>query len=270
MADLAEAEARLRAELSALPGAVIAFSGGVDSSVLLAAALECLGPQRVIAVLAEGPSLARREAEEARAVAADLGATLLVLATDEAEDPRYSANRGDRCYWCKEALFRAAEPVARARGWSLCYGENADDVAEDRPGARSAAERGVRAPLRDAGWSKELVRAFARARGLRVADKPAAPCLASRLPVGVAVSRERLARVEALEEALRVRGFEILRARHVSDEHAVIEVADEELARARALEPLLRADAALCGYRAMDLRAYRRGAAAQAAETAPA
>lgn len=268
MADPAEAAARLRAELIALPGAVIAFSGGVDSAVLLAAALEWLGPERVAAVLADSPSLARREAAEARALAAELGAELIVLATDEFEDPRYRANAGDRCFWCKEALFRAAEPIARARGWALCYGENLDDVGEDRPGARAAAARGVRAPLRDAGWDKATVRAFARARGLTVAEKPAAPCLASRLPVGVSVERGRLARVEALEEALRGRGFRVLRARHASDEHAVLEVGDEELARARSLEALLRADAALLGYRSMDLRGYRRGAVAGSSDVA--
>lgn len=264
MAARVEAEARLRASLADLPGAAVAFSGGVDSGVLLAAAVEALGRERVVAVIADSPSLARRELAEARAFAAAQGVELVELRTAELEDPRYRANSGDRCFWCKEALFAAAEPIARARGFALCYGENADDVGEDRPGARSAAARGVRAPLREAGWTKDQVRAFARARGLALAEKPAAPCLASRLPVGVRVSAARLARIESFEENVRARGFRVLRARHLSDARAALEVGDEELARARDLFGLLRADAGLAGYAALELRAYRRGAVAAA------
>ncbi len=256
----ADPEARLRRVLGGLPGAVVAYSGGVDSSVLLAAAIATLGPARVVAVIADSPSLARRELAEARAQAAALGAELLVLRTAEMEDPRYRANAGDRCFWCKEALFAAAEPIARARGFALCYGENADDPAEDRPGARSAAARGVRAPLREAGWSKEQVRAYARARGLASAEKPAAPCLASRLPTGVPVLAESLAQVERYEESVRARGFRVLRVRHLGAARAALEIGEDELAQARTLEALLRADGGLAGYR--EMRAYRRGAAA--------
>ncbi len=263
---LAEAEARLRGILAPWPGAAIAFSGGVDSTVLLAAALECLGPDRTLALIADSPSLPRRELDEARAQAAALGAPLLVLQTGELNDPRYQANSGDRCFWCKEALFQAAEPVARARGFVLCYGEHADDLTEDRPGARSAVARGVRAPLREAAWTKADIRAFARARGLTVADKPSAPCLASRLPVGVAVSREALSQIERLEESVRARGFRVLRARHLSASAVTLEVEETDLPRAAALESLLRADAALAGYANFTLRAYRRGAVAGAIE----
>lgn len=258
----AEAEARLRAILASWPGAVVAYSGGVDSSVLLAAALEVLGRERVLAVIADSPSLARRDLAEAREQAEALGAQLLVLDTTELDDPRYVANAGDRCFWCKEALFLAAEPEARARGFMLCYGEHADDLQEDRPGARSAAARGVRAPLREASWSKADVRAFAHSRGLLVADKPSSPCLASRLPVGVTVNRLALSQIERLEESARARGFQVLRARHLAADAVVLEIAASELSRALALESLLRTDAALAGYASFALRAYRRGAVA--------
>jgi uncharacterized protein len=253
---------RLRAAFAGLRGAVVAYSGGVDSAVLLTAAREILGAERVLAAIADSPSLAREDLEAARAQAAMIGAPLEVLRTRELEDPRYRANAGDRCFWCKEALFAAAAPLAAARGWALCYGENADDSAEARPGARSAAARGVRAPLREAGWGKDEVRAFARARGLPSAEKPAAPCLASRLPDGVEVNAVALARVEALEAALRWRGFHVLRARHLDAYRSVLEFGAEELARARALAPWLRADAGLAGYREVELRAYRSGGAA--------
>lgn len=258
----AEAADGLAGILAGMPGVVVAYSGGVDSAALLAAALDALGPERVLAVIADSPSLAREELAAARAQAEALGAPLRVLATDELEDPRYRANSGDRCFWCKEALFAAAAPLAAARGWILCYGENADDDPADRPGARSAAARGVRAPLREAGWGKSRVRAYARARGLPSADKPAAPCLASRLPVGVPVARATLERVERLEESLRRRGFSVLRARHHAEDRAVLEFGESELERARGLEPWLRADAALAGYARVELRAYRGGGAA--------
>lgn len=260
-----ESWTRLRSAFDGMSGAVIAYSGGVDSAALLLAAREILGAERVLAVIADSPSLARAELAAARAQAEAIGVALQVLSTDELADPRYRANTGDRCFWCKEALFAAAAPLAAARGWTLCYGENADDAAEPRPGARSAAERCVRAPLRESGWSKADVRAFARARGLPSAEKPAAPCLASRVPDGVAVSAEILARVERLEAKVQQRGFRVLRVRHYGDQHAVLEVAAAELPRARALEAQLRADAATVGYDAFDLRAYRSGAATAAA-----
>ncbi len=258
----AEAWTRLQAALSSMPGAVVAFSGGVDSAVLLAAAREVLGAERVLAVIAVSPSLAREELASARVQAAQIGVELIELETRELDDPRYRANAGDRCFWCKEALFTTASPLAEARGWDLCYGENADDAGEHRPGARSAAARGVRAPLREAGWGKAEVRSFARLRGLSSAEKPAAPCLASRLPVGVPVSRTALDQLEKLEESVRGRGFRIVRVRHFAADRAVLEIGAEELERAQAILSLLRADAEILGYAHLDLRAYRSGAVA--------
>jgi len=252
---------RLGRVLAPLPGAMVAFSGGVDSSVLLCACLEVLGRDRVAAVLADSPSLARREHREAREVAAGLGAELIELRTREGEDPRYLENRGNRCYWCKESLFSQAEPLARERGWALLYGENADDPADDRPGSRSACERGVLAPLREAGWTKKMVRAFARARDLKVADKPSMPCLASRIPAGQQVTREALARVERLEDALLQRGYRIVRARHISPQEVRLEFGPQDLERAREEVPLLARLAGQAGFRQMEIdpRGYGQG-----------
>lgn len=254
----------LAARLEGLPGLVVAFSGGVDSTVLLAAALEILGPEKVVAVLADSPSLARSEKDDAVRIASQLGAELQLLDTRELDDPRYRANSGDRCFWCKEQLFTFAAPLAEERGWTLAYGENASDVGDHRPGARSAADRGVVAPLRDAGWTKAQVRAFAAARGLEVADKPAAPCLASRIAVGVPVALEALEQVESLEAALKQRGYRILRARHLGGPQGVLEFEASEMPRAESEWPSLRALAAEHGFLDCSLRIYRSGSVAQA------
>ena len=257
--------ARLKEQLRDLPGAVVAFSGGVDSTVLLAACAEILGKVRVRAVIADSASLARSELAEARRLAASLGVELTELRTGELGDPRYRANAGDRCFWCKEALFEGATPLAAALGWPLLYGENLDDGSDHRPGARSAAQRGVRAPLRDAGWTKQIVRAYARSRGLPVADKPSNPCLASRLPVGVPVSRAALARVEEVEAALRRRGYRILRARHLDDRRLRLEFGEADLERALGEAGHLAELGRSAGYATVEVdpRGYRSGSVAR-------
>jgi uncharacterized protein len=195
-------------------------------------------------------------------VAADVGVPLLELHTAELDDPRYRANDGERCYWCKSQLFAHAAAAAEERGWSLAYGENADDDPADRPGARSAAERGVVSPLRAAGWNKAAVRAYASAVGLVVADKPAAPCLASRIATGVAVQLEDLERIEALEGRLKERGYRVLRARHLGARRLALEFAATELARAEAEQALLVDLAAEFGYHDCRLRIYTSGSVA--------
>jgi len=224
--------AALDAALASIESLAVAYSGGVDSSVLLHAAHTRLGP-RAVGVVADSASLPRRELREARAVAQRIGARLVELATAELDDPRYRANAGDRCYFCKSALFDALEPWARANGFAaVAFGEIADDALDVRPGGRAARERGVRAPLAEAGFTKDDVRRYAREHGLPVADKPASACLASRLPVGTAVTRERLARIEAAEDALKDAGFRVVRVRDHGD-LARVEIGRLEIEAAR-------------------------------------
>lgn len=246
----------LRAELARHPSLAIAFSGGVDSSVLLHAAHAVLG-ERAVGVVADSPSLPRRELDEARAVARAIGATLEVVATDEGQDPAYTANRGDRCYFCKAALFRAMERVCRARGIeTMAFGEITDDWNDDRPGARAAREARVVAPLSAAGFGKEDVRRYAREVGLAVADKPASACLASRVPVGTPVTAQRLSRIERAEEQLLDLGFALRRVRDHGD-RARVEVDEALLPRAQALHAEIAARLAAEGFREVQLAAYR-------------
>ena len=204
--------AALRRELEATGGLLVAFSGGVDSAFLLAAAVEALG-DRAVAATGVSPSLARSELEDARALAAELGARHIVVETREQEREGYAANGPDRCYFCKSELFDVLLPVAQAEGLRLAVGTNCDDLGDWRPGQRAAAERGVLTPLVTAGFGKADVREAARRMGLRVHDKPAAACLASRLAYGVRVTPERLARVERAEALLRSLGLAQLRVR---------------------------------------------------------
>jgi uncharacterized protein len=247
--------------LGELPDLLVAYSGGVDSSVLLHAAVRVLG-SRTAAVIGDSPSLPRRELAEAEAFAARLGVRLERLATDELALAGYRANDGRRCYFCRHTLFRAMEAWARAHAFTtLAYGEITDDLAEPRPGRRAAAELAVRAPLCEAGFSKDDVRRYARAHGLPMGEKPAAACLASRLPLGTAVTRARLARVEAAEEDLRALGFALLRVRD-HGRRARVEVAAGELERARSLVTEVRARLASHGFEELELAAYARPAAA--------
>lgn len=251
-----ERRERLLAQLAELPALAVAFSGGVDSGVLLHAAHAVLGG-RAVGVLADSPSLPRSELAEALDLARRIGARLEVVATAEGDDPRYQENRGDRCYFCKAALFEAMERFAAREGIPfLAFGEIVDDFRDDRPGARAARERGVLAPLSAAGLGKEDVRRYAREAGLPVASKPASACLASRIPVGTRVTRERLARVEAAEEALRALGLRVLRVRH-HGRRARVEVGADELAGARERLEDLRAALVGVGFEELELDAYR-------------
>jgi uncharacterized protein len=206
--------AALLDRLGRLDGLVVAFSGGVDSAVVLAAAVRALGADAVLAAIADSPSLARAELAAARRVAGQIGVQLLVLVTDEHVDPGYRANAGDRCYFCKRTVLAAVCDVAQRGGFAhVATGTHLDDRhAAHRPGLRAAAELGVCEPLAEVGVTKETVRLLARHWNLSVCDKPSTPCLASRIAVGVPVTVERLALVERAELA----GRQCLADNHVT------------------------------------------------------
>lgn len=252
----AERIERLRSLVRDLESVAVAFSGGVDSSVLLHVAHTELGDEAA-GVIADSPSLPRRELAEARRVADGIGVRLHVVRTDELADERYLRNAGDRCYYCKAALFEVMEAWAREQGFAkLAFGEITDDFADDRPGKRAANEFGVVAPLSAAGLGKEDVRRYAEEVGLPVARKPASACLASRIPVGTRVSRERLERVERAEDGLHDLGLLQVRVRD-HGARARLEVGRDEHERARADLPRIREALARLGFDEVELAIYR-------------
>jgi len=247
-----------------LDSAAVAFSGGTDSSYLLAICLEVLGADRVLALTADSPLMPRSELADARLFSAHLGASHLVVTVHDLANAAIVANAPDRCYHCKLGRFEALLQVARAHGLaSLVHGENADDMADYRPGSRAAAELGVRAPLCEAGLTKTDVRRLSKQRGLPTWNRPANACLASRFPYGVPLSPEGIARVETAEEAL----CELwaLRQIRVRDHFPVarIEVPSDLIADCAQLEARTAAAERLqaLGYRyvTLDLVGYRMG-----------
>lgn len=265
-ADVAELAGRVEAALGQPQRLGVAFSGGVDSSVLLALATRALGADRTLAILGVSASLASSERRAAHEVAAGIGVPLIELRTHELARAEYRANGPDRCFHCKTELFtRIGDEVAeRYRLSAIAYGENADDARRlDRPGAQAATNHRVLRPLADAGLGKAEVRQVARALGIASAEKPAAPCLASRIPHHEEVTAEKLTQIEDAEEVLRGLGFTDGRVRH-HGEIARIELPADELLRA-ATEPTrarLLAGVRAAGFRfvSLDLAGIQSGA----------
>jgi uncharacterized protein len=275
---------RCHAILRDLRRVAVAFSGGVDSTCILKLAADVLGPANVLAVTGVSSSVAERELDDARALARRIGVEHVLLDTHEFEDPNYLANPTNRCYFCKTELYsRMTELLARREsaaqspcatsvptaeggcatiGWTIISGTNADDLGDYRPGLAAAGEHAVRAPLAEAGLTKADVRALSAALGLPTHDKPASPCLSSRVQYGEAITPEKLGMIERAEAMLRELGFRECRVRH-HDKLARIEVPAGQIAALAAPELRSKIDAAFreIGYHfvTLDLRGFRSG-----------
>jgi uncharacterized protein len=271
----------LRRLLRSYGSCLVAYSGGVDSVFLVYVAHEVLG-DRALAVIADSPSLPRRELQDAVEIARRFNLPLRVVKTQEFDNPAYVSNPSNRCYFCKQELFTGLEPLATAEGFAvIAYGENASDIGDFRPGAKAAAEFQVRAPLKEVGLTKAEIRELSAHFGLPTADKPQMACLSSRIPYGEPVSPEKLRMIEAAENVLRDLGFYDVRVRHHelaggdatgnARSLARIELGQSELPRFLQSDAFTAVAEALrnIGYAhvTLDLQGYRRGSLNEALAT---
>ncbi|MEI6351526.1 MAG: ATP-dependent sacrificial sulfur transferase LarE [Verrucomicrobiota bacterium] len=236
---------------------LIAYSGGVDSTCLLAIAHRTLG-SGTLGVIADSPSLPRQSLTDALELAGRIGVLVEVVHTGEMENPEYASNPLNRCYFCKSELFAEMNRLARERGFAaIAYGENADDPPQLRPGSKAAAEFSVLAPLKQAGMTKAEVRALSCALGLPTADAPAQPCLSSRIPHGTPVTLEALGMVERAEAHIRGLGFRVLRVRHLVEPGGVlrarVQIAPEEMASVANCESQIVSGLLAVGYGAAEI-----------------
>lgn len=254
---------RMREILRSLERVAVAFSAGVDSTFVLKVAIDTLGPENVVAVTGDSDSLARAEFEEASRLAREMGAEHVVIPTGEFENPDYLANPANRCYYCKTELYKRLEPFIAERGLrAVVNGINAEDYNDWRPGIQAAREHNVRAPCAEAGMTKQDIRILSNRLGLPTFDKPAMPCLASRVQYGEEITPDKLRQIERSEAFLRSLGFRECRVRHHGN-LARVELPAADLDRALSPETRTSIDAALrefgYTYVTIDLRGFRSG-----------